>query len=70
LEENTLTRFGCPRKIITDNAQVFKSVEMNDFCNRHKIILGHSTPYYPQGNGLVESSNKSLVRIIKKLLGI
>ena len=24
--------------------------------------------YYPQGNGLVESSNKSLVRIIKKLL--
>ena len=24
--------------------------------------------YYPQGNGLAESSNKSLVRIIKKLL--
>jgi hypothetical protein len=30
--------------------------------------LGHSTTYYPQGNGLVESSNKSLVRTIKKLL--
>ena len=28
----------------------------------------HSTSYYPQGNGLVESSNKSLVRVIKKLL--
>ena len=28
----------------------------------------HSTSYYPQGNGLAESSNKSLVRIIKKLL--
>lgn len=26
------------------------------------------TAYYPQGNGLVESSNKSLVNIIKKLL--
>ena len=24
--------------------------------------------YYPQGNGLAESSNKSLVNIIKKLL--
>ena len=24
--------------------------------------------YYPQGNSLAESSNKSLVRIIKKLL--
>ena len=30
--------------------------------------LGHSTSYYPQGNGLAESSNKSLVKIIKKLL--
>jgi hypothetical protein len=28
----------------------------------------HSTSYYPQGNGLVESSNKSLTIIIKKLL--
>jgi hypothetical protein len=32
------------------------------------IQLVHSTSYYPQGNGLVESSNKSLVRIIKKWL--
>ena len=28
----------------------------------------HSTPYYPQGNGLAESSNKSLIKLIKKLL--
>ena len=32
------------------------------------IQLVHSTSYYPQGNGLAESSNKSLVRIIKKQL--
>eukprot|EP00253_Pinus_taeda_P036655 PITA_36655 len=32
------------------------------------IKLVHSTSYYPQGNGLAESSNKSLIRIIKKLL--
>jgi len=30
--------------------------------------LIHSTPYYPQGNGLAESSNKSLIKIIKILL--
>ena len=30
--------------------------------------MSHSTPYYLEGNGLAESSNKSLVRIIKKLL--
>ena len=41
---------------------------MVDFCHRYQIVLGHSTAYYPQGNGLAESSNKSLVTIIKKLL--
>jgi len=41
---------------------------MISFYNKYHITLGHSTTYYPQGNGLVESSNKSLVNIIKKLL--
>ena len=41
---------------------------MVDFCYKYQITLGNSTIYYPQGNGLAESSNKSLVNIIKKLL--
>eukprot|EP00253_Pinus_taeda_P035812 PITA_35812 len=43
---------------------------MVEFCHKYHIILGHSTAYHLQGNGLVESSNKSLVNIIKKLLEI
>lgn len=43
---------------------------MVEFCRKYHIILGHSTAYHPQVNGLVESSNKSLVNIIKKLLEI
>jgi hypothetical protein len=38
------------------------------FCQKYNIILGHSTTYYPQGNGLAESSNKSLITVIKKVL--
>jgi hypothetical protein len=30
--------------------------------------LIHSTPYYPQGNELAESSNKIFIKIIKMLL--
>eukprot|EP00253_Pinus_taeda_P029560 PITA_29560 len=41
---------------------------MINFCNKYHITLGHSIAYYPQDNGLVESSNKSLINIIKKLL--
>ena len=37
-------------------------------CEELGIQLVHSTAYYLQGNGLAESSNKSLIRIIKKLL--
>jgi hypothetical protein len=68
LEDNILSRFGCPRKIVTDNTQAFKSTTMIIFCQKYNIVLGHSTAYYPQGNGMAESSNKSLVNIIKKIL--
>ena len=68
LENNILSRFGCPKRLVTDNSQDFKSKKMINFCHKYHISLNHSTAYYPQGNGLVESSNKSLVRVIKNLL--
>eukprot|EP00253_Pinus_taeda_P034230 PITA_34230 len=68
LENNILSRFGCPEKVITDNTAAFKSKKIINFCHKYHITLGHSTAYYPQGNGLAESSNKSLINIIKKLL--
>eukprot|EP00253_Pinus_taeda_P036690 PITA_36690 len=68
LESNILSRFGCPEKIITDNAAAFKSNKIINVCQKYHITLGHSTAYYPQGNGLAESSNKSLIHIIKKML--
>eukprot|EP00253_Pinus_taeda_P031390 PITA_31390 len=70
LETNILSCFGCPSKLITDNAAAFKSKRMIEFCYKYNISLGHSTAYHPQGNELAESSNKSLVNIIKKLLEI
>ena len=33
LEKNILSRFGCPRKIITDNATSFGSKNMAEFCH-------------------------------------
>eukprot|EP00253_Pinus_taeda_P011350 PITA_11350 len=68
LQNNILSRFGYPEKIITDNASAFKSNKIINFCHKYHITLGHSTTYYPQGNGLAESSNKSLINIIKKML--
>jgi hypothetical protein len=47
LENNILSRFGCPRKIVTDKSQAFKSMDMIEFCQKYSIVLGHSTDYYP-----------------------
>jgi len=70
LVNNILSRFGCPKKFVTYNAKAFSSAKMINFYADYNIILVHSTTYYPQGNGLVEYSNKSLVKIIKKLLQV
>ena len=51
-----------------ENAKAFTSTKLVKFCSDYNIISSHSIAYYPQGNGLAESSNKSLVRITKKLL--
>lgn len=68
MEENILSLFDFPFKIITDNSQVFKSSKFTSFFHKYNIIIGHSNTYYPQGNGLAESSNKVVVRVLKKTI--
>jgi hypothetical protein len=43
-------------------------MSMVNFFQKYNIVLGHSMTYYPQGNGLDESSNKRQKYIIKKML--
>jgi transposase InsO family protein len=69
LEERIITRFGVPSKITTNNAKAFSSLALAEFCLKYGIVLSHSSNYYPQGNGLAESSNKNLMNIIKKVVG-
>ena len=51
-----------------DHAQCFKYKDMVYFCEIYGIIFNHSTSYYPQGNGLAESTNKNIVNSIKNML--
>ena len=39
---------------------------MTAFAHDKGIKLHYSTHYYPQGNGLAESSNKNMISILKK----
>jgi hypothetical protein len=69
LEERIITIFGVPSKITTDNSKSLSSLALVEFCFKYGIVLSHSSNYYPQGNGLAESSNKNLMNIIKKVVG-
>jgi transposase InsO family protein len=66
--EDIMSIFGCPRRIVIDNVASFKVEPLINLCEQYGITLIHSTPYHPQGNDLADSSNKSLIKFIKKLL--
>ena len=68
IKENILVRFGVPIKLLMDNASYFSSIEITDLCFEYGIIVGHSSDYFPQGNGQAESSSKNLVNIVKKIV--
>lgn len=46
--------FGYPECIISDNAPNLHSNLVRDFCTKYQIEKLTSSPYYPQGNGIVE----------------
>jgi hypothetical protein len=68
LKDNVLSRFDVPDKFITDNGSIFIGSKFTKFCGEYGIIMGKSSNYYPQGNGLAESTNKKLILILKKTI--
>ena len=47
IQEHIITRFGIPKRLISDNGNPF----MKNLTEAYYIKHGRSTPYYPQGNG-------------------
>jgi hypothetical protein len=65
--EHIIHRFGIPQTLTTDQGSSFMSHQVRDFFESLKIKLVNSSPYYAQANGLAESSNKTLIKLIKKI---
>ncbi|KAH9289992.1 hypothetical protein KI387_034109, partial [Taxus chinensis] len=43
-------------------------MKLSEWAVKNGVYLKTSSNYYPQGNGLAESSNKNLIRIIKRTM--
>lgn len=61
LQHNIVTRFGVPNCLVFDNAKYFSSLKIVEFALKYNSNIKYSANYYPQGNGVVESTNKNLL---------
>eukprot|EP00253_Pinus_taeda_P034544 PITA_34544 len=66
IDQFIITRFGFPSALMFDNVSYFSGNARTEFALKGVFKIKYSTNYYPQGNGLVESTNKNLIRIIKR----
>ncbi|KAH9309108.1 hypothetical protein KI387_037019, partial [Taxus chinensis] len=60
--------FGVPFTVISDNVMAFLGMKISEWVVKNGVYLKTSSNYYPQGNGLAKSSNKNLIRIIKRTM--
>ncbi|MCO5581262.1 hypothetical protein L7F22_035140 [Adiantum nelumboides] len=63
-----LAGFGTPLEIVSDNGLGFRKGLLTEVCEELHILHRHSTPYYPQSNGLVEKANGIIAGIIRKMV--
>ncbi|MCO5596838.1 hypothetical protein L7F22_050908 [Adiantum nelumboides] len=66
---NICCRFGTPLEIISDRGPGFRGNLVGELMKKMGIKRRHSSPYYPQCNGLVEKVNGMICKIITKHVG-
>jgi transposase InsO family protein len=64
--KHIIYRFGIPQTLTTDQGASFMSKEVKSFAESYDIKLLSSSPYYAQANEQAESSNKTLLKLVKK----
>nr|XP_027121507.1 uncharacterized protein LOC113738479 [Coffea arabica] len=67
LRNNIICRFGVPKTLITDNAKNLNNDMVDGLCEQFKIRHRNLIIYRTQMNGAVETVNKNLKKIIRKM---
>ena len=59
---------GMPEIVYSDQGHNFESVVLKQTLEVFGIRKSHTTAYHPQGNGLVERFNRSLLQLLRKYI--
>jgi hypothetical protein len=57
------------KKIRSDNSSEFKNHQVEEYLEEEGIKHEFSAPYTPQQNGIVEKKNKTLIGMVRTMLG-
>lgn len=60
-----INKFGKPMKLHSDNGKEFDNKLLTDYCNNNKIQIIRGRPYHPQSQGVIESFNKEIKRLLE-----
>ncbi|KAK2997595.1 hypothetical protein RJ639_025679 [Escallonia herrerae] len=68
IRTHIIYRFGVPESVIADNAKYFKEGALYKLYANYNIKYNHSSKYHASENGLAEAFNKTLCKILKKMV--
>ena len=69
LVDEMFCRFSPPEQVHSDQGRQFESELLKQICNLLQIKKTHTTPYRPQGNGMVERFNRTLQDMLAIAVG-
>lgn len=64
--ESTLSYFGLPTSICTDNGRIYGCFKILEFCDKLDIKVIKSPPYHPQSNGIAERTDQTAKKLHTK----
>ena len=68
LYENVIGYFGVPRGILSDRGAEFRSQVWEEMLKLMDIQPHRTSPYYPQGNGMIERMHRTLGNLLRSKL--
>ena len=69
LFNHVIAKFDVPKSIVTDHGTHFCNAMMVELTSMLHLDHEHSSPYYPQANGQVESINRVLKTMLQWIVG-